>query len=210
MFHVTGCWDWLDIVKASVYFIALDLTCLNSCRLVCLWIDISVHDLKAGWTCYLANCTCFGIPYPLARWSNRASKGLVEVTNEPWVLYLVLALVYSSITLLALDWRAGPGKGVWSVVGDGVKWWSTKLDSIFYSWRSVNGYKLSGQCEKKCILLLECATCSWLPVIDLLSDRLLTCFEIDSLFAWIVLEPHWVMAYPISFVFLSGGASMGK
>ena len=131
MLHMTCCWDWLDIAKVSVYFIVLDLTCLKSCRLVCLWIDISVHDLKAGWTCYLANCTCFGIPYPLASWSNRASKGLVEVTNEPWVLYLVLALVYSSITLLALDWHAGPGKGDdrWSEMA----WSGDLLNLIVYS-----------------------------------------------------------------------------
>ena len=70
-----------------------------------------MHDLKAGWSCYLADYTSFEILSPLASWSNRASKGLIEVTNEPWVLYLVLALVYSNITLLVLDWGASPSKG---------------------------------------------------------------------------------------------------
>ena len=76
--------------------------CLLVNQYTCAWLENCLELLSHQLYLWLESQT------PSGSWSNRANKGLVEVTDEPWVLYLVYWPWYTWVLPhLLLDWLVG-------------------------------------------------------------------------------------------------------
>ena len=116
---------------------------------------------------------------------------------------LLLALVYSNIIHLLLDWSANSVKRDDWWTKTGVKWYS--IGSWYCISRLTECQWLQDKrpMQEKCIIPFESATCPCLPVIDLLNYYFLTCSKIATWFAW-YLKSHWVLAHLVSLFSLHG------